>query len=290
MKKLIAYLILFLLMAMPTWSFAATYYGCASANINADNTFCATPTGSCTGNDPVSGATAMAGTHTLYANGCTIVVNASFTTAKIATTDGDGVGPAEAGGGFTLAAGSGYVATVAEIEAGTTHCLVVGGAATSTVASIVSTTIKGSSTTNAKYGIQDTHTNTGVISITGNSTGGGGETTTSYGVVGVTTIGRTLVIGSCTADKSPGCSSVLLRGNRLDSFDNNGVIGGSQYDFANAPATAYWRYVATGGASYGYLIKDPGEANVKSGTSYGQDADGALTGTLSTGGGGAWAY
>lgn len=99
MKK---YLIAILILLAASPAGAASYYGCASAAINADSTFCTTATGSCTGDTPVTAATALAGTHSLFANGCTITIpeNVTITAAKISNKD-DG-GAMVDGGQFTV--------------------------------------------------------------------------------------------------------------------------------------------------------------------------------------------
>ena len=110
-------------LCLPVW--ATDYYGCATASINSDSTFCATPSGSCAGSDAVTAATALQAGNNLYANGCALSIGSSFTSGKISTEDGDGAGAGVAGGGFTITTGT--ITVTSNITAGTTDCLTVSG-------------------------------------------------------------------------------------------------------------------------------------------------------------------
>jgi hypothetical protein len=202
MKKILLFLFALLLLASP--AFAASYYGCASAAINADSTFCATPTGSCAGDDPVTAATALAGTHTLYANGCTISIPDSFTATAISNADGDGAGAAVGGGGYTLdtATVSGKTIT-ANVTAGgvATACLRISGNGAGTPVDTIVGTVTGGSI-NSAFGVSDAHT-VGTIALTGSVVGG--SATSSYGYE-LTGTGPVTVSGNCT---SMGTASAL---------------------------------------------------------------------------------
>lgn len=200
MKK---YLLLILLsLAVPGLAFGADYFGCASAAINADSTFCATPSGSCAGSDPVTAATALAGTHNLYANGCTIsFADANFTAAKISTEDGDGAGAAVAGGGFTLdtasAAGNTYTTN---IVSGGSDCLTITGNGSGTPVDTIVGDITGGSGAGFD-GVNDSHT-VGTINVTGNLTGGSNATARGYWWGG--TSGSVAISGNSTGVTSVG--------------------------------------------------------------------------------------
>jgi hypothetical protein len=213
MKKIILFLFALLLLASPT--FAASYYGCAGAAINADSTFCATPTGSCAGNDPVTAATALAGTHTLYANGCTITIPESFTATAISNADGDGAGAAVGGGGYTLdtATVSGKTIT-ANVTAGAvgTACLTISGAGAGTPVDTIVGTVTGG-TVNSADGVLDTHT-VGTIALTGSIVGGSaGASAYGYELTGT---GPVTVSGNCT-------STMVASGLRVNAASGSGV-------------------------------------------------------------------
>lgn len=307
MKKIYLYLIIFLL--VPSVGHAATYYGCASANINADSTFCATPSGSCAGSDAVTAATALAGTHTLYANGCTITVNASFTAVKISTMDGDGAGAAVAGGAFNVATSTSPLTVTADREAGSTDCLTVTGSANANPALTLIGGDAGSTTTTGKCGTYDGHTVGNVVVTSGNAVGGLGQgylTNSSTGTVSYT--------GTCTGSSTanaPGCQAsgaagITLVGNsvagtRAQGIAGNIIWGGAATNYVQIKTAASTTNMYNDIPDAGNVTEDDtvagvtgsyheaAENEVKSGTTFG--AASALTGTYSGGGGGgAWAF
>lgn len=166
MKKYLL-LLIFVICLLPFNGWSASYYGCANANINADSTFCTTATGSCTGDTPVTAATALAGTHTLFANGCTITIpsgaDLTVTAAKLSNKD-DG-GDMVDGGGFTVATNASYVVVIqADIETGGTTgaaLSITGSAAGAARVTIGSSgtpvTITGGSAS-GMHGVADAHT------------------------------------------------------------------------------------------------------------------------------------
>lgn len=150
MKKLILILAICL---VPMGAWGANYYGCGAGAINADNVWCAVgdvTNGVCAkdSGDYVSGATALAGTHTLYANGCTITIpSGTFTAAKISTK---GDGSKGAGGGFTANADDITVTLDASVEGGTTDCLTINNSSgTATTFNLLTTSGGGTITTDA---------------------------------------------------------------------------------------------------------------------------------------------
>lgn len=151
MKKYLL-LLIFVICLLPFNGWSASYYGCGAGAINGDATWCAVgdvTNGVCAkdSGDYVSGATALAGTHTLYANGCTITIpSGTFTAAKLSTK---GDGSKGAGGGFTIAE-NGVTATVdASVEGGTTDCLTIGSTTNTITANILTTNGGGTITTDA---------------------------------------------------------------------------------------------------------------------------------------------
>lgn len=315
MKKLLAILAICLL---PGVAWGASYYGCASAAINADSTFCATPSGSCAGSDPVTAATALAGTHNLYANGCTIsFADADFTAALISTADGDGVGAAVAGGGFTLATGTAAGNTyTTNITAGTTTCLTISGNGAGTPVNTIVGTITGGTVTSA-YGVDSSHT-VGTINVTGGILGGSGNyTNMGWRQTGT---GPVTLTGNCTGVSGPGCRVVgatvfTVNGNCVGSNTvehvggcqaREGELGyyvvtgkiisgtkasglGAQVWFTPAATdyiilpkdASYTRDTVDGHATE--MPTNPGAANVRDATAYG-----SFTGSMAAGGG-AWA-
>ena len=240
MKKILSWFIIFILMATPTWSYAASYYGCASANINADSTFCTTATGSCAGNDPVTAATALAGTHTLFANGCTITIpsgaNLTVTASKLSNKD-DG-GDMVDGGGFTVATNASYTVVVqADIESGETTGAALGitgsaaGNARVTVGSSgTPVTITGGSASGMN-GVSDTHTVGQVVAyanINGGShigavgwyQGGSSGTVVGYG---------TATAGVGTAYRVAGAGTGTWNGDCVGSGSSRAVFGCDGY-------------------------------------------------------------
>jgi hypothetical protein len=200
MKRSFKFLTVLLILLFASNAQATDYFGCASAAVNADNTFCATPSGSCAGSDPVSAATALQAGNNLYANGCTITIpnGGSFTATKISTKDGDGAGAAVAGGGFTATA-NGVTATItANVEGGTTDCLTIGS-----TTNVVNLTILGNITTDATAGADGVFITGSAPTVTIGASGspvsitGGGAA--CYGVYDVSTVTTKTVYANITA-------------------------------------------------------------------------------------------
>lgn len=318
MKKLLFAILILLPFAVD--ASAANYFGCASANITANSTFCATPSGSCAGSDPVTAATALQAGNNLYANGCTIVVNDSFTAGLIATTDGDAGGAAVAGGGFTLdlATVTGKTLTTA-ITAGSTDCLAISGAAgAGTVLTIVGA-ITGSSTTASKYGVNDSHTGTtSVVVVTGAVSGGSSGAATGYLQSGTTTGGIHTFTGNATA---AGGAGIVLNTSTAGSTITGDVIGSDTATYNGVSMVGSGGITITGSITNGlrgsgangatawtpaaddyiffkfgtdiYASIAPSKAKVLSDTSVVISTTGAYeagTATSGGGGGGAWGF
>jgi hypothetical protein len=230
MKKIIAYSIIFILMAHPV--FGASYYGCATASVNANSTFCATPSGSCAGSDPVTAATALAGTHSLYANGCTLSITDSFTATKISTEDGDSAGPAVSGGGFTLALNTVSGKTItADITTGDTVVLTMTGNAAAAVPAV---TLQGNLTGGSgsgDYAVTTNHTNGTVYIGTVETpvTVTGGANISAYGY---TSSGSGATTGWCTmnAATSP---AIYISSSSTNSFTGNATGSGNAHALRN---------------------------------------------------------
>jgi hypothetical protein len=229
MKKYLLNLLLILLLLIPTGAWGATYYGCATGvDIAADNTFCTTPTGSCTGTTAVSGATAIASGNILYANGCAeITTDNGFNigTGTISTADGDDAGDAVAGGAFTFTtANDGAKTITANITAGSTDCLAIDGSGTGTVLTIVGD-ITGGGSTNAD-GVYDTHTGGNVV-VTGDITAGSATSAHGYRRNGAT--GGVAVTGAIAGS---GAAAYGWHNETGSSTINGNCTGGSMAGFA----------------------------------------------------------
>jgi hypothetical protein len=218
MKKLIAYLIIFLLVATPTWSFAATYYAQKAGNINADDVWFDAPSGG----SGVTGATALAGTHTLYANTFAITVNVSFTAEVISTAAGAGT----AGGSFAVATNASPLTVTAVVEAGTSACLVVSGNAEGNPVFTLAGSATGGSAA-AAYGVSTSHTVGNIVINNGTSNVLiGGTNATAYGLY-ISGVSPVSVTGNVLGANAPGIynnitGSVILVGNA----SGGGVAGG----------------------------------------------------------------
>jgi hypothetical protein len=213
MKKGIIALVILLLCALVYQANAASYYGCASAAINADSTFCTTATGACTGETPVTAATALAGTHSLFANGCTITIpeNVTITATKISNKD-DG-GDMVDGGQFTVTTTGWSNPSVlqASIEGGgtTDGCLGISGTGNlNPVFTIGSSgtpvTITGGSASSIE-GVVDSRT-AGNVVVYASVTGGTNSTARGYYISGASSI--TTFYGNATGVTSGGIWSV----------------------------------------------------------------------------------
>jgi len=318
MKKILSFLILTVLMASPTLSYAASYYGCATAAINADSTFCTTATGSCTGDTPVTAATALAGTHTLFANGCTITIpstaDLTVTAAKLSNKD-DG-GAMVDGGGFTVATNASYVVVVqADIETGGTTgaaLTITGSAAGNARVTIGSSgtpvTITGGSSSEM-FGVFDTHTvgqtvayanvNGGTnINACGYEQSRGSGTFVGYGTAtavvadGYKVIGAGTgtwngdCVGSATSRATFGCNgygaAITVTGSIIAADGSTGAAGKIIWE----PSSADKYIKMDGGGTEVFASQAPAKDKVLSDTSVVVSTTGAYeAGTATTGGG-----
>jgi len=319
MKKILLFLFALLLFASPV--FAASYYGCASAAINADSTFCTTPTGSCAGETPVTAATALAGTHSLFANGCTITIPEALvmTAAKLSNKD-DGTAMVD-GGQFTVTT-TGWTHTTthvtAAIEAGgtTAEALNISGNANlNPVFTLTASTITGGSAAGI-HGVESAHT-VGTLVIDGGGTITGGSNTTAHGFyqsgagplaitgnVAAATGSGLLVTGACTATLTGNCtgsdasagvygclqssSSTLTVTGNLIGGDKGVAVGGRVVWTPGAT-----NYVSFDGGGTPVYVGLPPDLDKVLSTDYRIDStDGSYDqGTASTsGGGGAWGF
>jgi hypothetical protein len=230
MKKYLSWIIIFILMAAPTWSYAASYYGCANANINADSTFCTTATGSCTGNDPVTAATALAGTHTLFANGCTITIpstaDLTVTAAKLSNKD-DG-GAMVDGGSFTYTTSASYTLTInAAIENGATssaHTINISGTASGAARVTVQGNLTGGSASTASA-VYCNQSNGGVVIGSSGSPvtiTGGATAASAHGLASSSTGPVTIY-----ADVSPGAAATGVSNNATAAMSITGTCTGA---------------------------------------------------------------
>jgi len=298
MKKLIAYLIIFLLMASPTWSYAATYYAQGAGNIDAvqwDTTAGGGGTDLVWANlDPAD---------ILYANGNAITINVSFTCAKISTAAGAGT----AGGSFAVATSVTPLTITAAREAGTTDCLAVTGNANANPALTLVGADTGSTTTAGKCGTYDAHTvgtvvvtsgaaqgnlgqgylsnsSTGTVSFTGTCTGsstGVGAGCQASGVAALTLIGN-----SIAGTRASGHFGSIIWGGAATNYVQLKTAASTANLYADIPDAANVTEDDTVAGVTG-TYHEASEAEVQSGVTFG--AASGLTGTYSGGGGGAWA-
>lgn len=327
MKKLLL-IIGFLLIASQAW--ATDYFGCATASINSDSTFCTTPTGSCAGSTSVTAATALQAGNNLYANGCTLSITDSFTATKISTEDGDGAGAAVAGGKFTLSTTtvSGKTLTTA-IKAGSTDCLEISGTGAANPVLTIIGQLDGSETTAGADAVYDQHTaGTVVLGASGSPitiNGGNGYNGRGYSfntTTGVTTIyananaitgtgvfvfisstGSASITGTCTGSStagtfagcdSAGTTGLVVNGNIVNGTGSQGTSGSIVWN-PTAPSNGVnGNYIKfNGGGTAVYAGKNTNDASKALTTFYYIDPTdgGSDVGTASTGGGAsAYAY
>jgi len=184
MKKILLFILLFLAFALP--ANAASYYGCANAAINADSTFCTTPTGSCTGDTPVTAATALAGTHSLFANGCTITVPEALVMSATKLSNKDDGSAMVDGGQFTVTT-TGWTSTATSITA----AIETGG------------------TTGAALAVSGTGNIAPALTILGNITAG--SASSMHGVAASNSVG-TIAVGSA------GSPSTITGGSNASAY------------------------------------------------------------------------
>lgn len=331
MKKILILIACLLLIAAP--ALATDYYACQDAqNINGDATWCtlAHRTGSCAGDGTyTAGATVLQAGNNLYANGCTVAVNVSFTADKISTEAGDGT----AGGRFTVSTSTSPLTLTTNFATGSTSCLVISGSANANPALTLMGNGTGSATTGNVYAVSDNHTvGTVVVGSTGSPatfTGGTSGTGSSHGYFlynsgpvtfngggvanqanGIQTASGTITVnGDCTGSNvanSNGCYSysgaqITLTGNIIDGTRSPGISG----KYVWAPATAKKYHKTNGGGTAVYASAGLGSdsdgtkitaantaAEIKTSAYFVKKDDGVYTqGTASTsGGGGAWGF
>jgi hypothetical protein len=324
MKK---YLII-LLILLWTPAYATDYYGgAAGKNINADDLWYTAVTGSCAGDgSPVASATVLQAGNTLYANGCDITVNVSYTATKTSTALG-GAANAVSGGSFNVATSTSPLTITSAIEGGATTSkpglTITGNANANPALTIVGTGTGGSAA--SASGIYSTHT-VGTVVMTGSGCTGGSNATAhgcnfsgtgglimagdSLGVTGTglkiaafvssSTTGN--CTGSSTAAAAPGCDATSVPGsttfkiigNIINGYHDDGVASeGARGNYAWDPGSLgdnrYIQVNGDGTPATVYATVPPNEEDVESGLDYGWDGA-PMSGTLSSGGGGAWAF
>jgi len=314
MKKII-FLLILILLTFTIPSFATDYYACQTGqNINGDATWCtaAHRNGSCSGDGTYeAGATVLAGTHTLHANGCAaIVINTSVTATKITNkTDGTGTD----GGQFTLATATGANITAVLETGATTDLLSISGSQAGTpVLTIIATTATAGSATGIDC-INSTHT-VGTIAFQGTPTGGTSSTAhainylgasggfaitgsptqgTGYGLVTSGSGSASTVAGNCIGSDSAygfgcqatGAGTITVTGNIVNGTRGAGAVGSIVW----TPAAD--DYVLFKGGTDVYASQAPNKAKVLSDTSVVIATTGAYeAGTATEGGGGAWGF
>lgn len=312
-------LAILMVLVFVTTSFATDYYaGKAATNINADDLWFTTSTGSCGGSTGASGATALQAGNTLYANGCDVTVNASFTATKISTAAGAGT----SGGSFNVVTSTSPLTITAAVEGGATSSkpgLVITGNANANPALTIIGDITGGSASGA-HGVSSSYTvgtiiiqgaitggshsgtngyysgsNTGTVEVTGNVSGATGP-----GLQIVSSAAGSKVTGNCigsTGNVGVGCTSAGSGGLKIygNIINNTRSVGAHGSVYWNPSATNYLSIKTTDGSTVMYLPSTTNlpVTNVKTGVEYGYDGStGPNVGTLSAGGagGGTWGF
>jgi hypothetical protein len=324
MKKILLLSILLILifttnaLAVNSW-YAAAATPSTAVNMNTAGTWVPTSTGTCTGSGTALTWNNQTAGDIFYANGCTAITvnvdpqgtNAGKGKVVLTTTAGAGT----AGGNFLYATAANITIT-SDITAGTTVGLSVSG---STGGGIIAGNVTGSATTNSQYGVSSTHTNV-TLYINGIATGGGGGAssrgyysntaspvqitscvgTKSSGCYTGSASAVVTVTGSCIGSSTdtgvPGCLSastgtITVTGNLIYGTLGPPIIGPVIWNPASAPGTTTQNYIAIPGPAASTLYPSiiVPVADVSSGYHYGFDGSTYYTGTLSAGGGGAWA-
>lgn len=226
MKKLITFLTILFLAAIPTVSFAATYYSLGAANINAADAWCSDTSATCStgtkktfGTDgfPESGAVLDANSYAMNVN---VDPGPNGTVSLDTTTNGGGftvtgatltlhcnVGLAAQTGNTTVltinTTGHTVLGNIYGGDTANATGLTITGASVATVigASGAYVTIKGGSASGT-YGVSDAHTGAGVAStVYANPSGG----TSGRGYYFNGSSGTVSILGTCTGVGASGC-------------------------------------------------------------------------------------
>jgi len=333
MKKLLfaiitGYLIAFFI-AGPLY--AASYYGCANAAINADSTFSSDPTstpGDCKAGAQTA-ATVLAGTHSLFANGCTITIpkGVTITAAKISNKD-DGSAMVD-GGQFTVTTTGWDAASVlqAAIETGGTTGAALAISGNGNLNPVFTIGSSGTPVTitagsaSAMNGVTDSHAAGTVVvyatlsapgfasahgyafSGTSGSVTGYGTATGSVGIgLNLTNVGTATWNGDCVGSdvgNVAGCQAassgaITLVGNSVNGARGVGVQGTIRSGLVAPAAGVTGNYVKfNGGGTPAYFGPNTDDATKALSTFYYIDpTDGGSEqgSATSGGGGGAWGF
>lgn len=322
MKKLIAYLIIFLL--IPTWSYAATYYACIAGNIDAANAW--EDAAACDGNTFTYGTAGFPAVGSvLEANNNAMVINTNPGPNGIVTLQNT------AGAGFSVATNATPLTITANGTAIGAALLTITGDANANPALNIAgdTTWTGGNGSN-EFAISDTHTvGTVVFGSAGHVvTVKGGTNSSAYGYVtttvspvtgyvaaiGVNAIGwrnggevaHTFSAGSsCTggsvAADAAGCVASNSSANNYITLTGGNIVAGTK----SVGAYGTIRYAPTtpaNGVTGNYVKWDGGGTAVYMGTNtddvskaldtfyYIDPTDGTSDVGTATGGGSAYAY
>lgn len=291
MKKL--YLIILFLLAMPTWSFAATYYAQADGEITAIEWDTSAGGG---GTDLTWGS--LANGDVLDANAHTISIANNVGSGSVSVTLKNDT----AAGRFTIDISAVAALTLyTSLTTGTVSCLSVSGAGSSGTELTIIGNIDGGTAASAS-GVADTHTGAGAnVVVQGNITGGTNATARGYYFTGST--GGVVVTGNATASvgaavytSSGGTASITgncVAGSHASSTkDSCGCVGGGAGTFTvvgNIVNTEHaigvggnitWTPTAPSGGANGHYIQFVGGTDVYAGSSpAGNDASKVLSGS-----------
>ncbi len=236
---------------------------------------------------------------TASANGLTIVGSAATVTIGSVGTPVTITG----GGGNNSAIVDSKTVTTTTIYAnltGGTVSAAKGLAITGSSGTVAITGNANGGTSNSTYGVG--LSNAATVTISGNCTGGGAATViNAFGCANTHATGTITVGGNCTGNASypsAGCygeaaGGIIVLGSRIDTAQ---ATAGTGKIIWNPSSTAkFVQVLGDGTPTYFYMTKnpdgtpDPAITDVKKDVTYGWDGSAVYTGTLATGGGGAWA-
>lgn len=319
MKKILL-IILFLLVATPSLSWATDYYAQADAEITTAELWDTNPAG---GGTDLTWAS-LADGDVLYANNHAITIENDIGSASVTATLTTAAGTGTAGGSFTFNINTSAAKTLyTNVTAGTTPGLIVTGAgagADTTELTIIGDITGGSAT--AANGVTDSHTagkvivtgaikggsnasahgynwggNTGTLTVTGNATG-----LTGYGLyVWGVGAGTASLAGDCIGSDTSvavGCyggNTVILTvaGNIINNDRAWGAAGSVRWNPTAPSSGVNGHYIKIDGGGTPLYVGKNTETQAKALTDFYYFTGASATstvGTATTTGGGAWGW
>jgi hypothetical protein len=309
MKKVIAYLIIFLLMATPTWSFAAT---CTFQSGGVDLLWSTIGNWDCS-HVPVADDVVIVPTGLIAS---VDVERIPATSGKIASLTGTGTGQITIDLSAAICDTECSINVTGDVQAGlkptTSGFILISGAGTGHTTKLDAANFIGGTDTNS-YCVNITAT-AGTVNTFGHAKGNSGQgsrgiqnsSTATLAHTGAVTAGQgagsygfgtaaaasaNSVTGDITASTKASAMSnqttgtMVLVGNLIDSTY---VAWEGKIPTTWGVGNALYYYQTVGGVKL-FSNTDPLEVNVKTGTTYYFESNTVKTGTYSAGGGGAWA-